>query len=316
MSDERFTGEERTETGLLLTVIISFFFHSIFFAILAFPDLGHAARFDKLMTGNSRDLEGGRDVIVNINHDGKKVNTSDTLLSDKDSSAKGFITKDKGNRFLNNSQKFELLKGSAARKGSSGRDVSGGQKHTQKAARERVSGDESELAVVIEKAVREASSGEQGMGGASVSEKVLIPDKNDVTLKNALFYTNDSRFSFNTSKFKDFKYFMQMKDKIASNWNPPLFANSVIYGYDPFTGANAPGRTRIMAIPSQLVKIVFVMDRKGEVLEVNILDSMGNRPLDRSCVDAIKASKNFGKVPDDITGERVAIPFIFGYYVE
>jgi len=40
-----------------------------------------------------------------------------------------------------------------------------------------------------------------------------------------------------------------------------------------------------------------------------IVDSMGNKPLDSSCVGAIRMSGNFGRVPDDIEGKVIVIPF-------
>ena len=98
-----------------------------------------------------------------------------------------------------------------------------------------------------------------------------------------------------------------MKDRIASNWYPPLLANAALGGF-------APGSMRIMAIPSQKVKICFIMNRDGDIVRVELVDSMGNKPLDDSCMDAIKMSRSFGKVPDDIKGEFIMIPFIFGYY--
>ena len=134
--------------------------------------------------------------------------------------------------------------------------------------------------------------------------------------ENALFYSSDGRFSFNTVKFKDFKYFKNMKDKIASNWYPPLMANSIVQGYNPLSGEYAPGYTRIMAIPSQEVKMVFVLNKKGDIIHIQILDSLGNKPLNASCYDAIRLSKSFGPVPKDLfKGEVLVIPFIFGYYV-
>ena len=51
------------------------------------------------------------------------------------------------------------------------------------------------------------------------------------------------------------------------------------------------------------------------VLDVVIVDSMGNKPLDSSCVGAIRMSGNFGRVPDDIEGKVIVIPFVFGYYI-
>ena len=148
------------------------------------------------------------------------------------------------------------------------------------------------------------SSGSDGM-----FNDVAIPDKNDITMKNAIYYTNGGLFSFNTAKFKNFSYFKNMKDKIASYWYPPVFGNAIIGGYNPGSGA-----VRLRTISSQNVKLYFIMNRDGEVQKVEIVDSYGTKPLDDSCLDAIKLSKNFGKVPDDIKGEFIVIPFIFGYY--
>ena len=52
-------------------------------------------------------------------------------------------------------------------------------------------------------------------------------------------------------------------------------------------------------------------------LGLSLRDSMGNKPLDRSCIDAIGTSRNFGPVPKDLLeeGKVLVIPFIFGYYV-
>jgi len=71
-----------------------------------------------------------------------------------------------------------------------------------------------------------------------------------------------------------------------------------------------------MAIPSQEVKIVFVLNKGGDIIHIEILDSLGNKPLNESCYDAIRLSKGFGPVPKDLLkGDLLVIPFIFGYYV-
>src|SRR4030042_5817209 len=94
-----------------LTLIISFFFHLILMVSFALPRIQ-----DMLSAGNMlKDAFGrdgvGRDIIVNINQDNRRVVTPETLLSDRDSSAKGFITRKAGNRWLNNSLDFQVLKG-------------------------------------------------------------------------------------------------------------------------------------------------------------------------------------------------------------
>ena len=289
-----------------LTLIISFFIHLVIMVSFILPQIGDIWGTQKMINEIFGSEGAGRDIIVNINQDDRRVVTPDTLLSDRDSSAKGYITKKAGSRWLNNSRDFKVLRGSKGK----GRGDSAASGH---AGRDRVMvSDDSEMVAVIE---RNDSAGREA-GNYGIFDEKLLPDKNDVSRENALFYSNDGRFSFNTVKFKDFKYFKNMKDRIASNWFPPLMANSVVHGYNPLSGEYAPGYTRIMAIPSQEVKTVFVLDKKGDIIHIQILDSLGNKPLNASCYDAIRLSKSFGPVPKDLLkGDVLVIPFIFGYYV-
>ncbi len=71
-----------------------------------------------------------------------------------------------------------------------------------------------------------AAEGNSGNNGNAAN--MAIPDKNSITMKNAIFYSNSGMFSFNTAKFKNFSYFKNMKDRIASNWYPPLLANAAL----------------------------------------------------------------------------------------
>lgn len=291
--------ERPFEIKLSLVLLVSFFLHSIIgvsVIIYSMPELSEIFNIAKKL--NDSPLA-GRDIIVNINQDDKSVISKHTLLSDKDSSARGYITTEKGNRFLNNSLNFKLIKGVRSPKV---------QKRTEKKSKkeERFLLGDSEVVVMLEKELPEQIQKESGNSG--IADKLLIPDKNDVTRNNAIFYSSSGTFSFNTAKFKNFHYFKAMKDKIAANWHPPLLANVNIGGY-------APGVIRLRAIPSQEVKIYFSLNREGEVVDVQVLDSYRNKQLDDSCIDAIKLSKNFGKVPENLKGEIVVIPFIFGYYI-
>ncbi len=291
-----------------LTLIISLFIHVVIMVSFIVPQIGDMWGTRKMM----KDIFGsdgtGRDIIVNINQDDRRVVTPETLLSDRDSSAKGYVTKKTGSRWLNNSLDFRVLRGSKG-KGRGQGDSSA----AARAGRDKIMvSDDSEMVAIIE---RNDSAGRDA-GNYGIFDETQIPDKNDVSRENALFYSNDGRFSFNTVKFKDFKYFKNMKDRIASNWFPPLMANSMVQGYNPLSGEYAPGYTRIMAIPSQEVKTVFVLNKKGDIIHIQILDSLGNKPLNSSCYDAIRLSKTFGPVPRDLLkGDVLVIPFIFGYYV-
>lgn len=292
--------ERQAEISFSLVMLISFFLHAVAMTALVLPDFaGYAAR-----KSVERRLFGGRDVIVNINEDERRVTDRSTLLSEKDSAAKGHLSREKGDHWLNNSLDFRLRRGKARL----GRTASRSADTRSESA--LLLSDNTELVISLLKQDFGSVIGDEGE-----REFTTIPDKNSFSRKNAIFYSNDGRFSFNTMKFKNFRYFKEMKDKIAAHWFPPLLANSVIRGYDPVTSAYTPGRLRIMAIPNQEVKLYFTMDRAGTVLDVVIVDSMGNRPLDTSCVEAVRMSRNFGKVPDDIQGRVVIIPFIFGYYI-
>jgi len=292
--------EKRVEVHLSFFLLVSFFLHAVAMTALVLPDFAYLAA----RRAAERRLFGGRDVIVNINEDERKVTMKSTLLSEKDSAAKGHLSREKGDHWLNNSLDFRLRKGKARL----GRQAT----HSADAISrsELLLTQNTEVVLSLMKQDFGSVLGEQGD-----SEFTTIPDKNSFSRKNAIFYSNDGRFSFNTMKFRNFRYFKQMKDKIAAHWFPPLLANSVIRGYDPVTSAYTPGRLRIMAIPNQEVKLYFTMDRTGKVLDVVIVDSMGNKPLDSSCVGAVRMSGNFGRVPDDIAGKVIVIPFMFGYYI-
>ncbi len=292
--------EKKAEIEFSLVLLISLFVHIIFSLGIFFPLYDEFLRIG----GFGDKSAAGRDIIVNINQDNKKVESRSTLLSDKDSSAKGYITREKGDNWLNNYRDFAMLKGShgegrLSKKSMDMRDKTG-----------ILVTDNSNLIISLMKAEMGDILGKKGN-----RDLIRIPDRNSFRRENSIFYSNDGTFSFNTKKFKPFKYFKKMKDRIASNWYPPLLANSVIVGFDPFTGSYAPGRLRIMAIPNQMVKLYFTMNRKGDILDIEIIESMGNRSLDASCLDAIKNSKSFGKVPPEIKGDVVLIRFVFLYYV-
>ena len=286
---------------LPLLVFISFFLHVMIYLFIVMPNYSRVRGSGEALTRST--WEGGRDIIVNINPDNQRIINENTLLSDVDSSAKGYITLTPGDRWLNNSLDFDMQRGSR----STGRS---GIRYPLKVNNIILNSD-SDVAMFLKPYEPGGEPGDYWSNG-----RLRIPDKDGVSLKNSIFYSNNGLFSFNTVKFKNFKYFKEMKDKIASNWVLPSMANIAFGSYNPVTGAysTARGYERYMAIPSQKVKIFFTMNRKGDVTQIILLDSLGNRELDNSCIESIRMSVNFGPVPDDIKGEVVGIPFIFGYY--
>jgi len=290
--------EKNEEIKLSLILLISISLHTIFIVGIILPDNTDLIKYK----GLKDKIFSGKDLIVNINQDERRIEGRETLLSDRDSSAKGFISKEKGDNWLNNSLDFTVKKGVKDRVSRSSSDRIDDENI--------LLNDRSELFIKLKKS---DSGGYIGEGG--IYDFTRIPDLKGINRKNAIYYTNDGRFSFNTKKFKNFKYFKNLKDEIAAHWFPPVVANSVIGGYNPLSGSYTPGRVRILAIPSQEVKLYFTMNRKGDVLDVVIVESMGNKSLDSSCIDAIRLPMNYGKIPGDLKGNIIIIPFIFGYYV-
>jgi hypothetical protein len=294
--------EKEAEIRFSLIILISFFIHIIVILGIWLPIYDNILKLKDVLDRSSQ----ARDIIVNINEDNKEITGKSTLLSEKDSSARGYITKEKGSHWLNNSRDFVLQQGSGSAE--EFRDDTDADRTTL------LLSDNTELIITLFREEIQRLSGSRQTGKTIVKSKETefrIPDKNTFSRNNAIYYSSDGNFSFNTMKFKPFKYFKEMKDKIANHWYPPPLANFVTYGYDPFTNSYTPGRFRIMAVPTQTVKLYFTMNRDGDVLDVGIIDSLGISFIDASCVDAIRLSKNFGRVPDELKGNVVVIPFAF-----
>jgi TonB family protein len=291
-------NKRKIELSIFIAIVISLFLHVIIAVVYISysPDNLDFSFKNDASTGNAI---GGRDVVINMNEDEKKDYTKKTLLSDKDSSAKGHITGSKGDTWLNNSRDFRIKGSNSAEKNSAaGKPEYQSSLDTKKAFPLTPQGATLFIASPKEYAFYEAGD----------SEWTKIPDIKGISRKNSLYYSNAGTFSFNTAKFRDAAYFQKMKNKIASNWYPPMLSNATFMGYG--------GSVRFRMVQSQEVVMYFKMNRTGDVTEVKILDSMGNEQLDGACLDAIRSSKNFGQVPDDMKGDEIYIPFIFGYYIQ
>jgi TonB family protein len=322
--------ERRVEINFSLVLILSVVMHVFIVICVVAPQytpsaVRRAMHERAAMAGKGT---GMKDVIVNLNADDKLVEDDTTLLSDKDSSARGHITKDYGDNWLNNSQEFKLPhRGSKGQSGSSsGSGASGSGSGSGRGSGSGVGsgtkasshGDDTDIYPISLTLLHDSSlSGSGSVASmAEDSEWTRIPDKKGINRSNALYLSSDGAFSYNTKKFADFEYFRQMKNKVSGNWYPPNFAAGVAPEQpNSQTGMYTPGYTAYMMVPSQEVKLYFTMDRAGNVLDVVIEDSMGNESLDDSCVKSIRNSKNFGAVPADMKGSVIVIPFMFGYYV-
>ncbi len=112
--------------------------------------------------------------------------------------------------------------------------------------------------------------------------------------------------------FKNFQFFRSMLEKIKGNWAPPGGIPYPIYDDDYHSMSATPGYTRFSSFPNQDVRIVFLIDERGNVLDAKVHQSLGYRSLDKSLLDAIFFSRNFGLPPAELIKDgTVVIPVIF-----
>lgn len=259
--------------------------------------LGYDKKVNVLVLNNS---------IQNINEDDIKDYSKKTFLSEKDSSAKGFITKEKGKNWLNSSVDF-MKKGEKIDSNSSSEN-------------DHILTSKNSYNIILKKLsnkIADEKKKENSVKSKGNSKWNKIPDKYNFTKKNAVFINNNNRFSYNTRKFADAKYFRDMCRKISHNWFPPVNLNAVLpRNYDSQNGGFAPGRTKFNLAGNQTVKLYFILNREGKVIDARIVDSTGNKAVDKSCIQAIIQSESFGSVPKAIKGEEIIIPFVFYYIVK
>jgi hypothetical protein len=314
--------ERRIEINLSLAICLSLALHAFLFVAWIVPASQGLSFFAPSATGSeTKRSTPGRDIVVNINEDDIATKTVTTLLSERDSSGRGYITKEKGDTFIDNTNEF--ASGKAGRSGQNGRGITQAQQSSAMTAstlpgmKTPAADSKAEDYPISIELIHDNPLLTAAGGSAAVeSEWTKIPSVKGMNQKNAIFLTNNGEFSFNTQKFKNFEYFKRMKSKIGRNWYPPDYGRAYLPRTMDRNGGYAPGFTRTSLISSQEVYIYFTMDRSGEVVNIQLLSSGNNPHLVKTCRDEIQNSKNFGTVPDDMKGTLINIPFVFGYYVD
>ena len=293
-------NERNKETGISILLIVSAFIHLSILFVLSLPDLSGFSNVNKLFPQSENDSNTNtgrpRFIAANINQDDQKKINEQTLLSDKDSQEKGYITQERGHTWYSGTTDISL--------GNDGVDGSDSTSASSRSLGNKILvWNESPLIMQFVELVDRARPSARARRSGSA---LRIPDTSEISRQNSLYYSNSGQFSLNTVEFKHYEFAKRIVDKIRSNWYPPIMANVAIGGY-------GGGAIRIRAIPPQDVKTYFKLNRQGDILEFGIIDSAGNRSLNDSCLDSIRLSKNFGQVPDDIKGDVILIPFIFIY---
>jgi|GEM_PF-1119266 len=290
-----------------LILIISFFIHIFIVSSLLLPDRKLVFK-PEIPKNQSFDSSSKKLYIaVNINQDSVRQLKKTSFISDKNSSAKGYLSKDV-KKSTNSKQNSHLLK-SWWGKHFFG-DFFGKGRKGHKKEKNQILNDRSHVIVNLLRKGNQKNFHNDLMGYI----KKLKIKSNNMSLKNSIFFTNTKQFSLNTvkyNKYRDYQFFKGVVEKISENWHPPAMANTKLYGYG--------GNITIKAINDQVVKLFYVIDRKGKVVYIKIVDSRGNSYLDQSCLEAFKLSKKFNNVPQEYfkVGQKyLALPFMFIYYVK
>lgn len=129
------------------------------------------------------------------------------------------------------------------------------------------------------------------------TELTSVPSHYNFNQKEALNTGTDGSLSYNAKLFKDAKYFKKMVKKISQHWYPAIPA------YAHYMGL----------IPSGEVKIAFILNRKGELVDYKLISDFNYKTITRSCIYAITHAAPFDPLPASVQGQTVLIPFTFQY---
>ncbi|MCM1339294.1 MAG: TonB C-terminal domain-containing protein [Muribaculaceae bacterium] len=86
-------------------------------------------------------------------------------------------------------------------------------------------------------------------------------------------------------------YMREMQRRIKSNWNPPQ---------DKF---------------SRKVTLLYEIKKSGEVTNVSIVQSSGNKKMDKSAIKALEAASPLRPLPAEFKEDSVKVQFTFDYNV-
>lgn len=252
-----------------------------------------------LVFGDNEEKKTGADqklihaLLENTHIEKKRKRETVKFLSDKDSEARGDLTKEKG---------FESISNDYV--------LSPGQRQTVKA---RIVNAKKYAKILTSKEgrTRIAVTPEKTEEQQTPMEKLRIPAyyrwRNDF----ALSWDYAGRPAIPTARYAHYSYFRSMVNKIQSVWAPPGGEPYPTFG-DSYHRMNGAGYTRFSTFPSQDIYIQFLLDDQGIVRDAKLVSSLGFQSLDRSCLEALYSARDFGPPPKELLEKGVLIvPFIF-----
>jgi len=215
------------------------------------------------------------------------------FLSDKDSEARGELTREKGFESISTDHVFQPGKVNPVQ----ARIVN------KKTYAKILTSVEGRQRIAIQKTQEEP---------APTADRLRIPAHYRFKHDFALSWDWAGRPAIPTVRYSHYSYFRSMINKIQSVWAPPGGDPYPTFG-DSYHRMNyGTGYTRFAAFPSQDIYIQFLLDENGVVRDAKLTSSLGFKSLDQSCIEALFAAHDFGPPPKEILENGVLIvPFIF-----
>jgi TonB family protein len=229
----------------------------------------------------------------------KTKGRTDTVkfLSDKDSAASGKLTREKG--FESASTDYVLAPG----------ETQAIQARIVKAERyaKVLTSPEGRHRVTIN--TEDAKT--QAAAPQTAAPQLRIPSYYRFRHDFALSWDHEGRPAIPTARYEHYSYFRAMVNKIQNVWAPPGGDPYPTFG-DSYHRMNGAGWTRFSTFPSQDIYIQFLLDDQGVVRDAKLVSSLGYQSLDRSCIEALYAAREFGPPPKALLENGVLIiPFVF-----
>lgn len=273
-------------------LIISFIFISgIYKDLLLSADKKFSHVLDKALE---------KEKVIHVLVDQKEKNKlpmdeTEHYLSDQNNEAKGGLTEKKGFQTLSKSRDLKLptIHGVKSKSLKKNREKQTEKSHNNQFFAKILHG-------IFGSSPKKKSEPLNAPEIAGNSDRFNIPSNYEFKKEYALSWDKNGRPVIPTILLKHFKYFKHMLDEIQGNWAPPGGVPYPIYNGSYGTDVYIPGRSTYQTFPVQDIQIVFSLDEKGNVRDIKIWKSWGFESLDRSCVDAIERSGNFGPPPDDL----------------
>jgi TonB family protein len=133
----------------------------------------------------------------------------------------------------------------------------------------------------------------KGLSGKEVNQEASPQTIDEVKKPDA---QAEEAMSFVTDRKVAVSYLDRLKTKIFLVWKYPEEAIQIGQQGD--------------------VSISFVLNSKGELMEIGVLKGSGSRSLDKASITAVRQANPFGKLPDDISNEPLKITGHFRYVLD